>query len=95
MEIIWTLTAKNTFKSNIKYLQDEWTEQEVSNFTFEVYRKLELLALNPNMGRYDEELKCRKLVLIKQITLLYIIENNTIFLLSFWNNYKKPLKKLL
>jgi hypothetical protein len=44
MEIIWTLRAKNTFKSNISYLLENWTYREVVNFTNQVYRKLDLLA---------------------------------------------------
>ena len=95
MEIIWTLTAKNSFKSNIKYLLEDWTYREVVNFTNEVYKKLDLIALHPNMGLFDGELKCNKYVILKQITLLYSIDGNTIYLLNFWNNYRKPLKKML
>lgn len=73
----------------------EWTYKEVIHFTNEVYRKLDLLAENPNMGRIDEELKCNKLMIMPQITLLYMIQFDVIVLLSFWNNYKKPVKKLL
>ena len=95
MEIIWSLTAKTSFKSNVKYLKEEWSAKEIVKFTEEVYKKLELLAVNPNMGRYDEELRCKKFVLTKQITLLYLIEDDIIYLLRFWNNYQKPLKRLL
>lgn len=95
MEIIWTQTAKSTFKSNIKYLLEDWTHKEVVNFTNEVYRKLDLLTIEPNLGRFDEDLKCNRYIIVKQITLLYTVDENKIFLLNFWNNYKKPIKKLL
>lgn len=95
MEIIWTLTAKSTFKNNIKYLLEDWTHKEVVSFTNEVYKKLDLLAIHPNLGRFDDDLKCNKYVIVKQITLLYLIEGDKIYLLNFWNNYKKLLKKLL
>ncbi len=95
MEIIWTLTAKNTFKNNIKYLLKEWSKKEVDNFINEVYKELETLSEYPLIGTLDEDLKCRKFVIVKQITLLYNFEGNNLYLLNFWNNYQKPLKKLL
>ncbi|MET4081077.1 plasmid stabilization system protein ParE [Pedobacter sp. UYP30] len=94
MEIKWTDEAKETFKSNIRYLLEEWTHKEVVNFTHEVYKKLDLLAKYPDLGSYDDELKCNRYFVVKQITLFYMVQFDEIVLLSFWNNYKKPLKRL-
>lgn len=69
--------------------------KEVVKFTNEVYKKLEHLAKYPDLGSYDDELKCNRYYVVKQITLLYMVRIDVIVLLSFWNNYKKPLKKLL
>lgn len=65
MEIKWTDEAKKTFKSNIKYLLEEWTQKEVVKFTNEVYKKLEHLAKYPDLGSYVDELQCNRLLCCK------------------------------
>lgn len=39
----------------------------------------------------------RKAIIVKQISLIYSHENNTVLLLNFWNSYQDPdrLKQLL
>lgn len=94
MNIKWTLAAKKSFKLNIAYLLEDWTTKEVQNFTNEVFEKVLLLSKFSHLGKFDNDLNCYKFVLSKQITLLYTIECTDLVLLLFWNNYKKPLKRL-
>lgn len=57
--------------------------KEVVKFTNEVYKKLEHLAKYPDLGSYDDELKCNRYYVVKQITLLYMVRIDVIVLLSF------------
>ena len=94
MKIIWTTEAKETYKSNIRYLKKKWTFREIEKFTNEVNDTLTKLRKLPELGKYDSIWECRKFVIVKQITLFYDIVDNgdALVLYSFWNNYKKPLE---
>jgi hypothetical protein len=46
IEIIWTLRALKTFGKRIAYLEENWTEKEIFNFTARVNEYLETLKVN-------------------------------------------------
>jgi hypothetical protein len=88
MEIEWTLASKNDYWKNIEYLENYWSEKEVLNFINEIEYSLNLLAKENVIFIKSDYSNVYKLVIIKQITLYYSIENQTIYLLRFWNNYQ-------
>jgi hypothetical protein len=90
MEIVWTFEAKKTFKKNMIYLKNHWTKKEVDNFALEAFRTIEIVQKNPHIGKYSEDYGCHILVVVKQISLFYEIENNKIILISFWDNRQEP-----
>ena len=90
MEIIWTDRAYYSYDNNIDYLLREWTIEVVKDFISKTEEAEKLLVENPYLGRYDDDLKLFKLLVVKQIYLFYEIHENQIVLIDFWNNYKKP-----
>lgn len=88
MKIEWTLTAKNDYWKNIEYLENRWTEKEVLSFINEVDYSLNLLSKGNVIFTKSDYPTVYKMVVIKQIVLYYSIENETIYLLRFWNSYQ-------
>lgn len=88
MKIEWTLASKNDYWKNIEYLENHWPEKEVMNFINEIDYSLNLLAKDNVLFIKSDYPNVYKMVIIKQITLYYSIENETIYLLRFWNNYQ-------
>ena len=88
MKIEWTFASKNDYWQNIEYLENDWSEKEVFNFINEVDFSLKLLSKENVIYNKSEFPNVYKMILIKQITLYYSIENETIYLLRFWNNYQ-------
>lgn len=88
MKIEWTLASKNDYWQNIEYLESRWSEKEVSNFIDEIQYSLNLLAEENVLFIKSEYPNVYKMVVMKQITLYYSVENQTIYLLRFWNNYQ-------
>jgi hypothetical protein len=88
MIISWSETAKIDYWNNIEYLEREWTLTEVYNFMDKVDELLDLLT-NENLTFKPTDYKNTfQVPIVKQISLYYRIENNTIELLRFWNNYQ-------
>ena len=88
MKIEWTFASKNDYWKNIEYLENHWTEKEVLNFIEEVDYSLNLLAKGNVIFTKSDYTNVYKMVIIKQITIYYSVENETIYLLRFWNNYQ-------
>ena len=88
---VWTNEANATFKSNIAFLKKHWTSKEIDAFVRTTFNTLDLLLTERVTGQFDERWNAYKILIVPQIYLFYIIDDNTIVLLSFWNNLQNPL----
>lgn len=88
MKIVWSHLAKIDYWKNIEYLEENWTFTDVVNFINEVELLIDLLKANNVTFLKTNYKNVCKVVLNKQITLYYFIDNKTITLLRFWNNYQ-------
>jgi hypothetical protein len=88
MIISWSETAKIDYWNNIEYLEREWTLTEVYNFMDKVDELLDLLTKENLTFKPTDYKNTFQVPVVKQINLYYRIENNTIELLRFWNNYQ-------
>jgi hypothetical protein len=92
-EIIWTKKAMHTFGQRIDYLEKNWTEKEIFNFTARVNEYLATLQSQPLMFRKSTRLKHTHIgVIIKQVSLVYRIKpkSNSIQLIAFIDNRQNP-----
>lgn len=94
LEIKWSKYADRSFDSILIYLEKEWGENVTRAFVRRTYEFLDLLAEFPELGSVENQKReIRGLVLIKQVSLFYIRKNDSIILLNFYDNRRKPLKK--
>ena len=94
-EIVWSVEAEKAFKANIKYLEEDWSENEIANFINKTFDAIDIIKESPLIFKQSLKSKrIRKAIIVKQISLFYKINNstNTIELITFWNNYKNPKK---
>ena len=93
-KIRWTHEADENFASIINYLENEWSEKEVRKFAFETQRVIAQIAIFPKMFKSSGKEGIRKATITRQTSIFYhIVENqNTIILLTFWDNRKNPNK---
>jgi hypothetical protein len=86
--IFWSEPAKTDYWNNIEYLEREWTLTEVYNFMDKVDELIDLLTKKNLTFKPTVYKNTFQVPVLKQITLYYRFENNTIELLRFWNNYQ-------
>lgn len=93
-QVVWTAKAMESYVSNMKYLENAWTEREVRNFAAVTENKIKLLSTQPEVGtpRNKKQLNIRHTVLHKRISLIYRVKplKKEIELLLFWNTYQHP-----
>ena len=94
-EIAWTQIAIDSYKKNIRYLEENWPEKVVEDFINKTDKQLVLIAVYPHVAiTTPKSKKLRKLLIVKQITCFYSFNEsmNRITIHLFWNNYKNPKK---
>jgi plasmid stabilization system protein ParE len=92
--IIWNRRASNKFNAIIEYLEKEWGKNVTRSFVVRTYQIIEILAQNPEIGTVEnKEKQIRGFVITKHNTLFYRIENDSLVLLSFFDNRQHPQKR--
>jgi hypothetical protein len=88
-KIVWTEPALDDYHSNIAYLLEEWSEKEAHAFISDVEKVLFQIQNGNVQFKETGYNYIRQCVVCKQISLYYrIIDEPTIELLRFWNNYQ-------
>jgi len=92
MKVRWTPEADDNFESIINYLEKEWSENEIRKFVQKTQKIILQIGINPNMFKASGKEEIRKVVITKQTSLFYHVDEkaNLITLLSFWDNRKNP-----
>lgn len=90
MEIIWTSSAYIDNLENIEYLLREWSLSVTLQYEEKVIETENQLLENPRLGQFDKELGLNKLLVVKQIYMIYEVRGDKIYIVRMWNNYKKP-----
>lgn len=94
-EIIWSTKASITFDENIKFLEDNWSDNEVERFVNLANRTINTITYQPlAFPKYKKYYNIRKVLVVKQVSLFYKYypKQNKIQLLVFFNNFQKPSK---
>jgi plasmid stabilization system protein ParE len=91
MRILITDFAENKLEQIIDYLTNEFGILSSINFLDEVKRCLELISNDYTIGIKIKP-NYYSLVIVKQITAYYKIDNGTIMILTFFDNRQNPNK---
>jgi plasmid stabilization system protein ParE len=94
LEIDWSSRADKKFDKILEYLVKEWGNKVTTSFVKKVYDFLDILSEFPEIGTLENKEKgIRGFVIIKQVSIFYIIRNNRIIILNFFDNRQRPAKK--
>ncbi|WP_294958020.1 type II toxin-antitoxin system RelE/ParE family toxin [uncultured Flavobacterium sp.] len=88
MNVIWAPQAKQDFWNNIDYLEAEWSEKVALSFIEKVNTTIALLKNDNVLFLKTNYKNVYKIVITKQISLYYRIENTNLELLRFWNTFQ-------
>jgi len=91
LEIFWSKKADKSFDTIIEYLENNWGENSVKQFTQKTFDFLNILSEYSEIGSLEyKRLNIRAFVLVEQITLFYQLKKSKIILLNFYDNRQNP-----
>lgn len=91
MKIVWSARANYTFYNTRNYLLQYRSNEIAQKFANEVLHILDLIAINPHLGKFRRDLECNEILISKYTSLYYIINQDFIHLIRFYDNRQKPL----
>ncbi len=94
-KIVWTVHALNELKVTFEYLENNWTDREMSKLANDIDKTLSLISNNPKLFPISNRTQVRRAVLGKLNIIYYReIKNKTIEIISFFSTRQNPDKKV-
>lgn len=93
-KILWTDHAISELEKTIEYLENNWTEKELRNFSAKLDHTIQLISKSPELFPDSYEKKgIRRAIVEKHNNLYYRIIDNSIEIVSLFSNRQNPDKK--
>ena len=92
-EIKWTSEAERNLHAIFDYLENTWSEREISNFAKKLESVLQLISTQPAaFPYYDKKRNIRRCVLSSQTTIYYCEQpfDNVIMVITLFDNRRNP-----
>ena len=93
--VTWSPTAQRSYYQVLEYLDENWTQKELSAFINRTEEAIGHICGNPLLYPYSKESDTHKCVVVKQVSLFYRKQTSVIELLVFWDSRQDPAKLLL
>ncbi|WP_262707322.1 type II toxin-antitoxin system RelE/ParE family toxin [Flagellimonas marinaquae] len=85
------MNAISELEGIVAYLEEHWTERELTNFSRELDHTVELISRNPELFQASSARKdIRRAVIAKYTNLYYRMGENTVVILSLFSNRQHP-----
>ena len=95
MEIIWAEEAFRAWQDTIDYIVEEFGVRAAEKFYKKTEEWQDVLSSSPKAGKIEPLLNnrsrsYRSIVITRQNKLIYYIEDETIFIVDFWDTRREP-----
>ena len=86
MRVIWSSKAKRDLWKVVDFLYENWTEKQVDNFNNSLKKLIENISENTSFCPPSKILNLRKCLIDKNNSLVYLYENQCIFIVTLFDN---------
>ncbi len=87
--IFWSIEAELSYLKILEYLEEKWTQRELDRFISRTDEVMDYIKKSPFQYQRIKN-NTHKVILSRQISLFYKIEESIIFLHYFWDNRQDP-----
>ena len=92
LTIKWSEKATANFNDILVYLNEHWTNREVTKFIAKTNSTLTVISYQPFAFKASNYKHIRKAVITKHNSIFYLVRDTEVYLLSFWDNRMDPKK---
>ena len=91
-KVVWSEEANKNLKKVIQYLEENWTEKEIKKFLKKLNKHISIIQSQPDSFPKANNFNVRRSVVSKQTTLYYSISQDTLSIVSIFDNRQDPKK---
>lgn len=91
LTIKWTPKAVNSYKNTIAFISEKWSQKEVDTFKLKTKHVIELIKVRPKMFKRSKLKNIHIAKISKQTSIFYMVKNNNLIILLFWDNRQNPI----
>ena len=92
LPVVWSNYAELTFDSIVDFIESSWGTNSARKFIRRVNHMLSILAQHPYMFKFISSVDDVRIGLITpQVSVVYKIHHDHIYLLYFWDNRQQPI----
>lgn len=89
--IVWSKNATDDLQRIIQYLKREWSNEIAYKFEKKLFLRIDLISKFPKLGKQSDNLpKIRKLVITKQNSMYYKVDDEFVIILNLFDNRQSP-----
>lgn len=92
-KIHWTPNALSELAETIAYLENNFTEREISKLARKIEEVVQLIKQNPGLFQKSNKKNIHQVPVLKFNTMYYRINGKKIEIVSFFSNRKNPNQK--
>lgn len=85
-KVVWSDLAKKNLRKTVDYLFENWTIKEVEKFKNKISVLVENISTNNSFCPQSKIYNLRKCLIDKNNSLIYLFENNIIFIVTLIHN---------
>lgn len=92
-KVVWSERALEDLRNIVQYLEQRWTEQEKFKFATQLEKKIGLIQNNPLTFKLSYRFEgTRECLIRKNLSVFYIVLEETVFIITLWDNRRNPTK---
>lgn len=89
-KLIWSNRAKADLQTIIDFMEEHWTEKEISQFFRKLDHQITIIQSQPYAFPASKHKNARRSVLSKQTTIYYDVMQDTIRIIALFDNRQSP-----
>jgi len=92
-KVVWSEEATENLKKIIQFLKENWTEKEIRKFAKKLEKQISIIKSQPHSFPKANNFDVRRSVMTKQTSIYYNIHQDTLQIVSIFDN-RQNLQKL-
>lgn len=89
-KIVWTPLAIDSLNQIYHFTVETWNENIAEKLLIQLDYKISQLSLNPLLGPKFEDSSFRRILIHRNVSLFYKVNNDSVRLLLVWDNRQNP-----
>lgn len=91
-QVLWTTEAEDSFDEIFEYLSRKWSQSVAQDFALRVNELIGIISKKPRIFKRSKSKLVYQALVTKQVSLFYVVKDEQLILLSFWDNRQDPEK---